>query len=434
MVENNENKSIDDGLNALPNEVAAGTQYHFHYYIYNSPDTPIVNLPMPPIAGFQNHGFQPPATPPAPPAPPAPQPIMPSIAGLQNSGFQPPPNAQLPVQAPTFPQMAVAPALSNTVIGAKLLTVKTAIRQNANFVCGTLLLVYAITLAAYFLPNFLLEMFGGSNMLVQTQNIAEQSMDIFAYALSFGIGLIILKSWLKIPTKIAFPAQMRGFSITFPAIFVCLGIMIFGSYVTAYIAEFFETSAGIELPAPEFPIPTGGIATALYVISIVLLPAVLEELLFRGIIMQSLRRYGDGFALIVSAVLFSLYHSNLIQLLPTLLFGLAIGYFVMRTGSVLTGILIHMLNNGFIVMIELLTNGDNDLSILATIAYNVIILSMGVISVFFLFWRCPGIFRMAPPPPEIKLGKGKKHLMFFTSACSIVLVIVCVGFVALGFV
>ncbi|AKT37638.1 ABC transporter permease subunit/CPBP intramembrane protease [Chondromyces crocatus] len=76
------------------------------------------------------------------------------------------------------------------------------------------------------------------------------------------------------------------------------------------------------------------------------MPAVCEELLFRGLLYSGLRRFGPALAIGVSSLLFGLAHGSVFRLLPTLLLGVGMGYARYRTGSIAAGMLIHMLNNG----------------------------------------------------------------------------------------
>ena len=69
--------------------------------------------------------------------------------------------------------------------------------------------------------------------------------------------------------------------------------------------------------------------------------------------MQPLRRYGDAFAVAASSVIFALMHGNLIQAPFALIAGVGLGYFVISTGSIWTGVVIHFLNNLFSVVISL---------------------------------------------------------------------------------
>ena len=73
---------------------------------------------------------------------------------------------------------------------------------------------------------------------------------------------------------------------------------------------------------------------------------VFEELIFRGLILDGLKEnYSDKLALILSAVLFAIYHFNWFQLLPTFIVGLFIGYIYLKTESVLLCIYTHFIYN-----------------------------------------------------------------------------------------
>jgi sodium transport system permease protein len=78
-----------------------------------------------------------------------------------------------------------------------------------------------------------------------------------------------------------------------------------------------------------------------------LLPAVCEELLFRGFVLQGLRRAGGGGgALLGSACLFGLAHLDPGRLLLTLGAGLLLAGLVLRGGSLWPAMLLHVLHNG----------------------------------------------------------------------------------------
>jgi len=75
--------------------------------------------------------------------------------------------------------------------------------------------------------------------------------------------------------------------------------------------------------------------------------AICEEVLFRGLILQLLRRRaGWRSAVGWSAVLFALYHLNPVVLLPVTLVGAYLAILVWRSGSLYPAILAHGLNNG----------------------------------------------------------------------------------------
>jgi sodium transport system permease protein len=84
----------------------------------------------------------------------------------------------------------------------------------------------------------------------------------------------------------------------------------------------------------------------LVLLTVAVTPAVCEELFFRGVVLSGLRSLGQWPAITLSALLFAVAHASIYRLLPTLALGLALGYLVWRTGSILTGMIVHSLNNG----------------------------------------------------------------------------------------
>ena len=72
---------------------------------------------------------------------------------------------------------------------------------------------------------------------------------------------------------------------------------------------------------------------------------IVEELVYRGGILMSLRRFGDKFAITVSAILFGLMHGNILQAIFATIVGFVLGYICVKTNSLRYCIIIHMLNN-----------------------------------------------------------------------------------------
>lgn len=89
-----------------------------------------------------------------------------------------------------------------------------------------------------------------------------------------------------------------------------------------------------------------------------LLPAILEELFFRGYLLGALRGAGkEGRAVVVSSLLFALFHLLVTdslaveRLLPSLLLGLLLGWLAVRGGSVFPGMLLHAAHNSLVVLL-----------------------------------------------------------------------------------
>ena len=142
--------------------------------------------------------------------------------------------------------------------------------------------------------------------------------------------------------------------IILTAVGCCLGASVIGVFLSHYVSYIFEGIGGVTPDMPELlPEMTNTGAMVVRVINITLVPAIFEELLFRGAVMQPLRRYGDRFALIVSSFLFAVAHGNMIQAPNAFVAGLVFGYFAMRTNSLLVPIIMHLINNSFAAFIGL---------------------------------------------------------------------------------
>ncbi len=87
------------------------------------------------------------------------------------------------------------------------------------------------------------------------------------------------------------------------------------------------------------------------------IPAVCEELAFRGFIFAGLVRQGGRLrAMVVTALMFGISHGFLQQSIAASCMGVLIGWVALRTGSVLPCILLHFTNNALSVSMSRLTN------------------------------------------------------------------------------
>ena len=76
------------------------------------------------------------------------------------------------------------------------------------------------------------------------------------------------------------------------------------------------------------------------------LPAICEELAFRGFILSGLRRMGHKWtAIVISSLFFGATHAIFQQSLIAFLVGVVIGFVAVQTGSLLPGVLFHMTHN-----------------------------------------------------------------------------------------
>lgn len=97
----------------------------------------------------------------------------------------------------------------------------------------------------------------------------------------------------------------------------------------------------------------GGWDLALQLFVVALVPAVCEELFFRGCFQQVMQKWTKNAhaAIVVTAVLFSLAHGDVFGFVPRLVLGLLLGYFFYLSGSILVNICAHFFNNALIVVL-----------------------------------------------------------------------------------
>ncbi len=100
----------------------------------------------------------------------------------------------------------------------------------------------------------------------------------------------------------------------------------------------YSSYSAIEDPSNLFDIILMFISTAI-------IPPLIEEFAARGVLLHSLKKYGNSFAILGSAFVFSVLHGNAVQMPFAFICALFIGYAVIATDSIWTGIIIHALVN-----------------------------------------------------------------------------------------
>ncbi len=90
------------------------------------------------------------------------------------------------------------------------------------------------------------------------------------------------------------------------------------------------------------------------ILAIAIIGPVLEELLFRGAITKALlQQYNPTKAILISALLFGVFHINPAQILPAFLIGILLAWTYYKTGSLIPCILMHILNNSLAVYLSI---------------------------------------------------------------------------------
>jgi len=173
----------------------------------------------------------------------------------------------------------------------------------------------------------------------------------------FAVMPLALARWTVVDISQGF--RLRGSTVASFSAAVMLGLSLWPfafelarlQYVSFDQTEAFrELSERVKASLEGMPFPAKLLALAL-------IPAVCEELFFRGYLLTGLRTgMSTPLAVVLSSCLFGLFHViatlSFERFVPTCFLGLILGWVCCRTGSVLPGMLLHATHNSLILMIQ----------------------------------------------------------------------------------
>lgn len=231
-------------------------------------------------------------------------------------------------------------------------------------------------LANIFLQNILfvvLELLGLTHKYIN-DSVFSSGLDIIASVVSLLVPFIIASKKMKRYSCVetAFCVGKPYKSSLMPAavvagVGVCMGANIISSYINAIFNSF-----GYEPAVLDFNLPEGIGGFVLSIFRMAIVAGVVEELSFRGSVMGNLRYYGDNFAIVMSSIIFGMVHGNFTQIPFALIAGISMGYFSVKTGTIWTGVIIHIINNLLSVILTYapdVIGEENSLALQALIIY-----------------------------------------------------------------
>lgn len=188
----------------------------------------------------------------------------------------------------------------------------------------------------------------------------------------------------------------------------------------AYGMEILCKATGLRLNMPNLNMTGNQTSDIILIAYICVLGPLLEETLFRGMILQSLRPWGDKLAIIVSAVLFGLAHLNFFQGIPAVLIGLLFGFVTVKTGSVVPSSLLHILYNS--LSMAMMANGIDSNQALQT-GYIIFLAAAVLVSILLLVLRRFDFSDISTQPaPSVPAIRHPYRIVFLQSAAFWVLI------------
>lgn len=156
----------------------------------------------------------------------------------------------------------------------------------------------------------------------------------------YGVGLPICLAILRpCPAEPPMPRPMR-LRFWWLALLISLGLMFFGNLIGNALMMLVSALRGMEMvnPVQQVILDADPVWTAL---ATVIAAPLGEEFLFRRLLIDRTRRWGELPAVLLSAAMFGAFHLNLYQFFYAFLIGLVFGYVYVKTGRLRYTIALH---------------------------------------------------------------------------------------------
>ena len=167
----------------------------------------------------------------------------------------------------------------------------------------------------------------------------------WGYLISISAALCILHAWKGRDywkEEIFFRNKKMTFVPAFCAVVFCMGSQMLSSLWLTVLELIMNSCGGSVMPLLD-AVSGSSTSFSMFFYGAVAAP-VFEEILFRGYVLRTLRPYGKRFAILFSALMFGMFHGNLLQGPYAFLMGLVLGYLACEY-SIKWSIGLHMFNN-----------------------------------------------------------------------------------------
>ena len=136
--------------------------------------------------------------------------------------------------------------------------------------------------------------------------------------------------------------------------------------LSVYVASMLSAVWGTALDALGLrglsgaPVPRNEAELVTSILTLAAMPAICEELLFRGFVLSAWESRGTWFAMGVTAVLFALLHGNLYGIPAYLLVGAVAGYLAFALDSLYAAMIYHTVYNASCLVLPYLASGQGE--------------------------------------------------------------------------
>lgn len=241
-------------------------------------------------------------------------------------------------------------------------------------------------------------------------NLPSPSMDLCmtgVNALIYGVGGLLF--WLimrDLPVCRQEEPEAFGPAKMGAAFVICLAAMYIGNFIGLGLMNLAQFIFGVQTVNPVEEMVHNMDMGSLFLTTVVMAP-IGEEILYRRILLNRVRQYGDKTAILASGLVFGLSHGNFYQFFYAFALGAIFAYIYLRTGKVRYTIILHEIIN-FIGSVLALQIAESQL---LTAVYGGVILGVLVLGPCLFFALRPKfVFALGRTP--VPAGSRLKVLLW----------------------
>ncbi len=300
------------------------------------------------------------------------------------------------------------------------------IKKTGNLIGGSVLIMLGVSGVLSLLLTLILGFLGFSSENIYNilkDAAVNKAFQIAASALLFTLPFILvfkcsgykireLVNFDKPDKKLVIPLFLMGISFcAFSNIAVSVSSSLFQSFGINYEVDFGED-------------PKGLFGFLLTLIATAVIPPLVEEFACRGLILGVLRKFGDGFAIITSSIVFGLLHGNFEQIPFAFLVGLVLAYITVKSGSLWIAVAVHAFNNLIAVIFTSLEAVIPQT--VGNVCYTFLLVILMLLGLLSLILFKKNNISYSIEKSETKANEKQKYKWFFGSAAIIIFIVIAV--------
>lgn len=206
-----------------------------------------------------------------------------------------------------------------------------------------------------------------------------------AFILTGLMAFIVIKKCQLKSLTMSRPLSLSGLGLTALAVFPTVSLLLLLSFITSFLLSL----GGFVSPTPDV---SGNLAYV--ILTSALLPAILEEIIFRYVPVSLIAPYSRRGAVLFSALSFALVHCSLFQIPYAFFAGIVFASITIASRSIIPSVIIHFCNNVISIIMMRYGGVENfiPISIAVLVALSILSLAIAIIFRVRIFEQFKSVF------------------------------------------